>query len=112
MITATIVTPDSKLAKREYDDVPAFAKALTDLVNTGGQIIVRCPDDETFMGVSGACALSEQSAARSTQLLTGSRAAFWRAASFFPDGDGWRLLLVGLTANSHPQPSNGIRRPG
>lgn len=111
MIQATIVTPDAKIAKREYEDVESFSKMLAELVTQGGNIIVRCPDDDTFLGVSGACALSQQNAVAGSKIVMGTSRPCWQASQTFTDGAGWRMVLTGVSVTSQPQPMPN-HRPG
>ena len=107
MISATIVL-GQKMAKHEYDSVESTKKALAETSTlSGGQVILRCPDDETFLGMSAACAEIEGRAEEGVKLVAGSERPFWHVASIFADGAGWRMVLVGMkkvpvSAQAHP----------
>ena len=108
-IRANVVTPKG-LVEHKFDSIEAFVQMLSELRDVA-QMVVRCPDDESFLAISGACVLSEQAAQRAVSLLAGGRAPFWRNAQAFPDGDGWRMVLMYLAMNSQVQPQqNGLLR--
>jgi hypothetical protein len=93
-------------ARGVYKSFPANAeglKAIMELdVEKYATLIVRFPDDESFILSGFAAAMAQQNAQRAATLLTGSEAKFWGRSMILPDGFGWRAIYEVGVMKSNP----------
>jgi hypothetical protein len=73
---------------------------LDSKMKEGGQAFVRVASDEELFAVQAYVARTTLKAQRAVQLLSGATSPFWSQTQLWPDGDGWRIALVGMTARS------------
>ncbi|MHB8563339.1 MAG: hypothetical protein ACYDDA_05205 [Acidiferrobacteraceae bacterium] len=117
MIKISYLAPDGGLHKMSCDEVEEIKTFLDEKMTEGGQLFIRLPDDEAMIQVGAHAATGQVKAAGAARMLSGASAPYWHQVQLFVDGEGWRMVLVGMTSHSQaqqpPGPMNGMRRrPG
>lgn len=99
MIRLSYLPMEGDFLRREVTQ-PQLETFLDSKVSEGGQAFVRVDTDEGLFAVQAYIAKTQLKAQRAVQLLAGTTSPFWSQAQFWPDGDGWRIALIGMTARS------------